>query len=73
MRKKDVGANRSRDADSLCAAFGREGCPVCIVVLEVIQELIRKHDYRFGDETRGNEMTAWRRGAEVCAGNPGVR
>ena len=42
-------------------------------LLEEIQELIRKHDYRFGDETRGNEMTAWRRAAELCAGNPGVR
>jgi hypothetical protein len=42
-------------------------------LLEEIQEQIRKHDYRFKDETRGNEMTAWRRAAELCAGNPGVR
>jgi Family of unknown function (DUF6062) len=42
-------------------------------ILEEIQELIRKHDYRFGDEARGEEMTAWRRAAELCAGNPGVR
>ena len=41
--------------------------------LEEVQELIRKHDYRFGDEARGQEMTAWRRAAELCAGNPGVR
>ena len=41
--------------------------------LEEVQELIRKHNYRFGDEARGQEMTAWRRAAELCAGNPGVR
>ncbi len=47
---------------------------VCIQrILEEIQELLRKHDYRFGDEARGSEMTAWRRAAELCAGNPGVR
>jgi hypothetical protein len=42
-------------------------------VQEEVQELIRKHDYRFSDEPRGDEMTAWRRAAELCAGNPGVR
>ncbi len=42
-------------------------------ILEEIQELVRKHDYRFRDEARGNEMTSWRRAAEFCAGNPGVR
>jgi hypothetical protein len=40
--------------------------------LSEIEELIRKHDYRYLDETRGGEMTAWRRAAELCAGNPGV-
>jgi hypothetical protein len=38
-----------------------------------LRELVRKHDYRFSDEPRGNEMTSWRRGAQLCAGNPGVR
>ena len=42
-------------------------------VLEELRELVRKHDYRFLDEPRGNEMTSWRRGAEFCAGNRGVR
>ena len=42
-------------------------------VLEEVRELVRKHDYRYSDEPRGNEMTSWRRGAELCAGNPGVR
>ena len=37
-----------------------------------IQEQIRKHDYRFSQEPHGEEMTAWRRAAELCAGNPGV-
>ncbi|GAC1568800.1 MAG: hypothetical protein NVS3B14_19470 [Ktedonobacteraceae bacterium] len=41
-------------------------------VLEEVRELVRKHDYRFSDESRGEEMTSWRRGAELCAGNPGV-
>lgn len=42
-------------------------------VLGEVQELVRKHDYRFEAEPRGNEMTSWRRAAELCAGNPGVR
>lgn len=42
-------------------------------VLEDVRESIRKHDYRFADEPRGNEMTSWRRAAKLCAGNPGVR
>jgi hypothetical protein len=42
-------------------------------VLGEVEELVRKHDYRFEDEPRGNEMTSWRRAAELCAGNPGVR
>lgn len=46
---------------------------VCVQrVLDEVQELIRKHDYRFSEEPRGNEMTSWRRAAELCAGNPGA-
>ena len=41
-------------------------------VLEELRELARKHDYRFSGEPRGDEMLSWRRGAELCAGNPGV-
>jgi hypothetical protein len=37
-----------------------------------LREQIRKHDYRFGHEPRGQEMTAWRRGAALSAGNPGI-
>jgi hypothetical protein len=42
-------------------------------VLEELRELVRKHDYRFSNELQGQEMTSWRRGAQLCAGNPGVR
>jgi hypothetical protein len=42
-------------------------------VLGELEELVRKHDYRFEGEPRGNEMMSWRRAAELCAGNPGVR
>jgi len=42
-------------------------------VLEEVRESIRKHDYRFADEPRGDEMTSWRRAAKLCVGNPGVR
>jgi len=40
---------------------------------EEVRELVRKHAYRLLDEPRGQEMTSWRRGAQLCAGNPGVR
>ncbi len=42
-------------------------------VLGEVRELVRKHDYRFSNEPRGNEMTSWRRAAQLCAGNRGVR
>jgi hypothetical protein len=42
-------------------------------VLGEVRELIRKHDYRFNQEPRGEEMTSWRRAVALCAGNPGVR
>ena len=38
-----------------------------------LEELVRKHDYRFLQEPRGDEMTAWRRAAELLVGNRGVR
>ncbi|HEY3993823.1 MAG TPA: DUF6062 family protein [Ktedonobacteraceae bacterium] len=38
-----------------------------------LDELVRKHDYRFLQEPRGDEMTAWRRAAELLVGNRGVR
>ena len=33
-----------------------------------LQEMIRKHDYRFKDEARGAEMSAWKRAAGIVAG-----
>ncbi len=35
---------------------------------EQLGELIRKHDYRFKDEERGQEMLSWKRAAGVVAG-----
>ncbi len=35
---------------------------------EQLQELIRKHDYRFKDEVRGPEMSSWKRAAGIVAG-----
>ncbi len=35
---------------------------------EQLQELIRKHDYRFKDEARGAEMSSWKRAAALVAG-----
>jgi hypothetical protein len=40
--------------------------------LAEVEELVRKHDYRFLDEARGDEMTSWRRAAKLCVGNSGV-
>jgi hypothetical protein len=42
-------------------------------VLGELRELVRKHDYRYTDEPRGDEMVSWRRGADLCAGNQGIR
>jgi len=38
-----------------------------------IQELIRKHDYRFLHEPAGEEMTSWRRAATFFVGIRGVK
>lgn len=35
---------------------------------EQLQELIRKHDYRFKDEARGSEMSSWKKAAAFIAG-----
>jgi hypothetical protein len=35
---------------------------------EQLQELIRKHDYRFKGEARGAEMSSWKRAAGIVAG-----
>lgn len=38
-----------------------------------LSELIRKSDYRFRDEPRGQEATSWRRTGQLLAGAPAVR
>lgn len=46
---------------------------VCLQrTLAEVEELVRKHDYRYLEESRGVEMTSWRRAADLCAGNPGM-
>jgi hypothetical protein len=45
---------------------------IASALTDEVKELIRKHDYLANAEPRGDEMTAWRRAAELCAGNPGV-
>ncbi len=66
--------NQAEEGNPVQLRYLLECQRVCMQrILEEVQELIRKHDYRFGDEAHGNEMTAWRRAAELCAGNPGVR
>jgi hypothetical protein len=37
-----------------------------------LDELIRKHDYRFSDEPQGEEMRSWRLAAELVAGRRGM-
>ncbi len=38
-----------------------------------LEEMVRKHDYRFQHEQPGDEMTSWRRVLELFAGKAGVR
>src|SRR5438874_6306324 len=55
--QKDDKANRSRDADSLRAAFGREGCPVCIVVLASMRRAMDAWQYEgFTDVEQRHEL-----------------
>ena len=37
MREETSDVQRSRDAEALRAAYGREGCPVCLVILEYME------------------------------------
>jgi Family of unknown function (DUF6062) len=66
--------NRASTNDATILPHLLECQRTCVqrVVAEV-KEQIRKHDYRFGDEPWGAEMSAWRLAAELCAGNPGIR
>jgi hypothetical protein len=47
----------------------RQAQLVCLRHLdEQLKELVRKHDYRFKDESHGSEMLSWRRAAGLVAG-----
>lgn len=37
MREETSDVQRSHEADALRAAYGREGCPICLVVLEYVE------------------------------------
>src|SRR2546426_4586625 len=57
MQKADDVVNRSRDADSLRAAFGHEGCPVCTVVLASMQQSMDTWQYEgFTDVEHRHEL-----------------
>src|SRR5436309_12920008 len=57
MQEEVTRENRSRDADSLRAAFGREGCPVCLVVLEAMQHAMDSWQYEgFSDVEHRHEL-----------------
>lgn len=51
----------------------RQAQLACLKRLDAqLGELIRKHDYRFKDEERGNEMVSWKRAAGLVAGEDTV-
>lgn len=63
-------AERNQSARLSSLLEGQQACMQRL--LAEIQELLRKHDYRFADEARGEEMMSWRRAAELFASHPGV-
>ncbi len=57
MQEDAIAIQRSRDADSLRAACGREGCPVCMVVLEYLDRSIDNWEYEgFSDVQHRHEL-----------------
>ncbi|MBE3560447.1 MAG: hypothetical protein IMW89_14670 [Ktedonobacteraceae bacterium] len=82
LLRQSTGLCRVHFAQALqyAAEHASEQCAVLVAgqqecvqrVHSELREAIRKHDYRFRHEAQGEEMTAWRRAAEICAGNPGV-
>src|SRR5206468_10822403 len=73
MQEKAEGfqtVNRSRDADSLRVAFGREGCPVCIVVLDYLGRSMDSWEYEgFSDVEHRHELIQSRVSARYIPGN----
>jgi len=57
MQEETIEGRRTRDTDALRAAFGREGCPVCTVVLEYLELLIDSWEYEgFSDVEHRHEL-----------------
>src|SRR2546426_8742006 len=57
MQEDTNEVQRSRDADALRAAFGREGCPVCTVVLEYLERSMDNWEYEgFSDVQHRHEL-----------------
>jgi hypothetical protein len=46
---------------------------VAEALLGELDEFIRKHDYRFANEAKGDEGTSWYRAIRLLAGNPPIR
>ena len=45
MREETNDVQRSRDAEALRSAYGREGCPVCLVVLEYMERAMDSWEF----------------------------
>ena len=45
MREETSDVQRSRDAEALRAAYGREGCPVCLVTLEYMEHTMDSWEF----------------------------
>src|SRR5712692_11581465 len=57
MPESSIEVQRSRDSDFLRAAFEREGCPVCTVVLEYVEISIDSWEYEgFSDVQHRHEL-----------------
>src|ERR1017187_1774953 len=57
MSQEHAVVDHSRDAHSLCVAFGRDGCPVCTVVLESVELAMDSWNYEgFTDVEHRQEL-----------------
>ncbi len=57
MQEEPTKEQRSRDSDALRTAYGREGCPVCTVVLEYLDRSIDNWEYEgFSDVAHRYEL-----------------
>src|SRR5947209_4552814 len=57
MERKETQPDRSRDTDALRAACGREGCPICAVILDQMQGVMDSWQYEdFTDVEHRHEV-----------------